>query len=80
MLLIDEALLIGMSIGIGLGLAGWLIHLYTLIRSAFSTPKRWTIRILFNEYHEAIPEVIIFTSICIFYISILLLLFIELIK
>jgi len=51
-------------IGLSLGLAGWILHLYTIIKSAFSTPDRWTIRIAFNSYHEALIEVILFTVIC----------------
>ena len=51
-----------MSIMLGLG--GWTIHLYTLIRSYFSDNK-WVVRVSFNECHEAIPELIIFTGVII---------------
>ena len=66
------SLLLLICIGLSLGLAGWILHLYTLILSAFSTPNRWTIKIEFNAYHEAIIELILFTSICIFYIFIII--------
>ena len=48
-----------------LGLGGWAIHLYTLILSYFSD-KRWTIRVEFNHYNEAISELIVFSGVIIF--------------
>ena len=71
-MMISDMTMLFICIGLGLGLAGWIIHLYTLILSAFSTPERWTIRIAFNHYHEAIIEVILFTVICGFFIYIFL--------
>lgn len=64
---IDNTLLLPICLCLGFGLGGWIIHLYTLIKSGFSTPKRWVIRIEFNCFKEAIPELIIFTLICILF-------------
>ena len=50
-----------------LGLSGWVLALYTIIKSLFSDP-RWRIIIDHNYYHEGFIELIIFTSICIFII------------
>jgi len=69
------SLLLLICIGLSLGLAGWILHLYTLILSAFSTPNRWTIKIEFNAYHEAIIEVVLFTLICVFFIYLFISLF-----
>lgn len=52
-------------LSITFGLTGWIIHLYTILLSAKSTPEKWSIRVKFNDYHEAIPEVIIMSIIII---------------
>lgn len=61
----EKILFIFILLNLFLGLGGWIIHLYTLILSYFSDNK-WTIRVNFNDYHEAIPELIIFSGIIIF--------------
>jgi hypothetical protein len=69
--MMDKILLVMLLMSMGLGLAGWIIHLYTLILSYFSDTK-WSIRVSFNDYHEAIPELIIFSGIIIFMVVIFL--------
>jgi hypothetical protein len=51
--------------GLWLGLAGWVLALYTIIKSLFSDP-RWRIIIDHNHYGEGMIELVLFTSICIF--------------
>jgi len=50
-----------------LGISGWVIHLYTLIRSYWSDEK-WTVKVMFNYYHEAKAEIIVFTGVIIYLI------------
>ena len=66
-MIVNDILFMFMVVSLFLGLGGWMIHLYTLILSYFSD-KKWTIRVEFNCYHEAIPELIIFSIIIIFII------------
>ena len=61
----DTILFFFVLLSFAFSLVGWGIHLYTLILSYFSDNK-WSIRIEFNCYHEAIPEIVLFTAIILF--------------
>ena len=49
---------------LALGLGGWIIHFYTLIRSALAD-ERWCVKVMFNDYHEGIAEIVVFATIII---------------
>lgn len=53
-----------MILSLTIGCGGWFIHLYTLIRSYWSDNK-WVVRVSFNDYHEAIPELFVFSGVII---------------
>lgn len=66
-IILDQAIFILLIFGITLGLIGWIIHLYTILLASRSTGvDKWHVHVSFNEYHEAIPEVILFSAICMF--------------
>ena len=75
-MIIENVLFVCMMISLGFGLAGWIVHFYTLIRSYFSDTK-WTVTVQFNYYHEAISEIIVFASILIFISTIIIMVFVS---